>query len=845
MKLSKKLSSGFSLLLIILIFTSGFAFYNFIQTNDQVKAIGTVTIPSLIKSEDLAKNTLLALNREKDFLLAKNPAKRAEAITALDEVNQHLQQRIRKTFSTVQSNQVEILLAATENFKKLYRTLATQLTQSDELNHKLYETNKKLVNILSQYSSHRDEYLSHQLNALNEIKNFKNLYKSMKLTTSQILNNPTIDKKSLLNKARKEQMTLRSHTSKVAKHLKKESDQKLAGNIKNEIKKFSRALKKYVTAYTKTPNDQNKQNNTRQAASDIEAKIDTLINQLYEIQQNDIDTSKKAVKQISLLEYLLPETQIANLLYQLNQNSQNITHLTETVNQSLIAATELAKHTMNTEGKSVIQQIIAGIKEYQSLLKEWQTLNQTISTQTNTELNAAISTILTHVDATVNESTQLTSDTITNIIRNSEQAMTLILITSLAGLIFGIILAFILIRSIVRPVLFVTRSMDIISEKVEGITNIMYHKLALNDWSEELQLIEVDPEIHQKSLLYAKHSDEVGQAVRAQIDISASVNKAGEAINQVITEVNQVLGTVVQTVDKVTNSSHHLEAASKELADGAIRQASSLEEITSSLQEMNHKVEQNAAGASKARDLAQEATNAGTDGNKKMKLLVDKMHEINDATGEITKIIHTIDDIAFQTNLLALNAAVEAARAGQHGKGFSVVAEEVRNLASRSAKAAGETGQLIDNVVRKIIQGNTMVNDTASVLSEIVEYSEEVTSLSGTVADASAEQSSGVSQIHAALDQVDSITQRNAASAEETASSSQELNFYSESLQKITGNFILKDLNAEELSDSEEDYEPDNEPPDNEELDATRHLLPSDNGNTPQNLNDQWEMNTD
>ena len=845
MKLSKKLSSGFSLLLIILIFTSGFALYNFLQTNNQVKSIGTVTIPNLIKSEDLSKNTLIALNREKDFLLTKNPAKREEAITTLDAASQLLQKQIKQTFSAEEGDKAEILLAETESFKHLYRTLSTQLTRSDELNHKLYTTNEELIKIISNYSNHRDEYLSHQLNALNEINNFKKLYRSMKLTTSQLLNNPTIDKKKLLNQARKEQMALRSNTSKVAKYLKKKSDQQLATEIKTKIKEFSRALKQFVTAFTKTPDNKKKQDETRQAANAIESRIDTLIDKLYEIQQQDIATSKNAIKQISLLEYLLPETQITNLLYQITQNNKNMKLLTKTVGKSLQATTELTKHTMNAEDQAIIKQLINGIQEYQSLLKEWQSLNKIITTQTNTELNAAITAILTHVDSTVTENTEHTATTITGIIKNSEQAMTLIIVTSLGGLIFGIILAFILIRSIVRPVLFVTRSMDVISEKVENITNIMHNKLALNDWSEELLLSETDPKIHQQSVLYAKHTDEIGQAVRAQLKISSSVNKAETAINQVITEVNQVLGNVVQTVAEVTNSSHHLEAASKELADGATRQASSLEEITSSLQEMNHKVEQNATGASKARDLAQEATNAGSTGNEKMKLLVDKMHEINAATGEITKIIHTIDDIAFQTNLLALNAAVEAARAGEHGKGFSVVAEEVRNLASRSAKAAGETGALIDNVVKQITQGNTMVNETASVLSEIVKYSEEVTSLSGTVAAASSEQSAGVSQIHSALDQVDRITQRNAASAEETASSSQELNFFSENLDKITSNFILQDLPTE--NESEEDG--------GEELniaakkpdDPAQIYLPHtpDTTSTLKNIDNNWGMKSD
>ncbi len=811
MKLSKKLSSGFSLILIILIFTSGFAFYNFTKTNNQVKSIRSTTIPHLINSEYLSKNTLIALNLEKDFLLARSATDRENTIAELNRSTLKLKQWIseQKNQNNLESS---ALLQEISNFETLYQKLSEQLGARDNLNDKLYETNDRLIKILAEYSAQRDEFLSYQLNALNELHNLQELYKTMKLTTSQLLNNPTMDKNKLLAQARKEQMKLRSNTSKVENYLKKASDLTLADNLKDAIKVYSRTLKQFVTAYTAPAKDSKKIEQAKNNASKAEDEVDKLINNLYEIQDKDIGTSKSAITAITRLEYLLPETQIINLGYQISQNKENLNKLVATVDKSLKNAEELSNHTMNQKDTATVADIIQGIKLYQKQFQDWKILNDSISTDTSIALNAAIANILKQTGSTVDHNTDLTFQTIDNIVSNSEQAMTLIIITSLCGLIIGIVLAVVLIRTIVKPVIFVTMAMDIISDKVQSITNIMYDKLAVNNWSEELIINETDPDVRRQALIYARRPDEIGQAVSSQIAISESVRKASEAINQVIEDVNGVLSEVVQTVANVATSSHHLESASKELADGATRQASSLDEITASLTDMNRQVEQNANGASKARDLSIEATDAGSKGNEKMKILVAKMNEINSATGEITKIIKTIDDIAFQTNLLALNAAVEAARAGQHGKGFAVVAEEVRNLAARSAKAAGETGSLIENVVKQINSGNTMVGDTASVLAEIVGYSQEVTDLSSTVAAASSEQSERVSEINTALDQVDGITQRNAASAEETASSSQELNFYADNLEKLTCRFILKPSEQEEYSAAADLTEPEDDP---------------------------------
>ncbi|MFA6448321.1 MAG: methyl-accepting chemotaxis protein [bacterium] len=239
--------------------------------------------------------------------------------------------------------------------------------------------------------------------------------------------------------------------------------------------------------------------------------------------------------------------------------------------------------------------------------------------------------------------------------------------------------------------------------------------------------------------------------------------------------INRVIEGLLECSDQVTSASSQVASSSQSLAGGASEQASSLEETSSSLEEMASMTRQNALNADQANKLAGQAREAAEHGNEATKRMLDAMAKISDSASQTSKIIKTIDEIAFQTNLLALNAAVEAARAGEAGKGFAVVAEEVRNLAQRAGDAARNTAALIEGSVSNTSNGTKIADELAKALSDITTSSTKVAELGAEVAAASKEQSQGIDQVNIAVNQMDKVTQQNASSAEESAAAAEEM----------------------------------------------------------------------
>jgi methyl-accepting chemotaxis protein len=261
-------------------------------------------------------------------------------------------------------------------------------------------------------------------------------------------------------------------------------------------------------------------------------------------------------------------------------------------------------------------------------------------------------------------------------------------------------------------------------------------------------------------------------------------------IRSITKPVKRIIDGLNEGADQVASASSQVSSASQELAEGSSEQAASIEETSSSLEEMSSMTKQNAEHAGQADNLMQETNQVVNHSAETMNQLTSSMEEISTASEETSKIIKTIDEIAFQTNLLALNAAVEAARAGEAGAGFAVVADEVRNLAMRAAEAARNTADLIEGTVKKVRDGSDLVNRTNEAFIQVAESSSKVGDLVGEIAAASNEQAQGIEQVNTAVAEMDKVTQRNAANAEESASASEEMSAQAEQMKAIVGEMV-------------------------------------------------------
>ncbi len=364
------------------------------------------------------------------------------------------------------------------------------------------------------------------------------------------------------------------------------------------------------------------------------------------------------------------------------------------------------------------------------------------------------------------------------------------LLASIVTILLMIGLSLFIVKQITQPV---NEMIKGIGQMVKGDMNVKINTTSRDEIGHMAMALSEMADIQkQRALLTESISN---GNLNHDVGVASDQDVLGKALFKMVQNLNKVLHQVRIVSAQVTDGASHISGYSQTLSQGASEQAASLQEITSSMLQIGQQTQINAENAKNANQLASDTKQTAENGNQKMKHMITAMNDINDSGRAIAKIIKTIDDIAFQTNLLALNASIEAARAGKHGKGFSVVAQEVRNLASKSANAASDTAEMIDGVIKKLDTGTLLFRETANALEDILTYISKVAVLVNEISVASNEQAQGISQINVGLSQIEQVTQHNTANAEQTASATVELSHHADRLTKLLLQFKLTNSN--------------------------------------------------
>lgn len=274
-------------------------------------------------------------------------------------------------------------------------------------------------------------------------------------------------------------------------------------------------------------------------------------------------------------------------------------------------------------------------------------------------------------------------------------------------------------------------------------------------------------------------------------------DRFGYVMQGMIESLNHVIGELNEAAGQVESGAIEISSSSLALSDGALHQSMAIKDIAGAMSLIGEMTGTNAENAAKATELSMDTTGMVKSGVRSMDELVVAMNSIRESGDIVTKIIATIDSIAFQTNLLALNAAIEAARAGKHGKGFAVVAQEVRNLASRCARAASESSELLAGSVEKVQKCNVMSEKTTQVLKEIEKGMVHLSGFIGDIASSSYEQAQSIAKVNMNLDRIKAVTEQNTSNSEETSAASEQLSVQASHLRSIVGQFKISKYSGE------------------------------------------------
>ncbi len=370
------------------------------------------------------------------------------------------------------------------------------------------------------------------------------------------------------------------------------------------------------------------------------------------------------------------------------------------------------------------------------------------------------------------------------------------LLVALAACIIVMLVSLFTIKRTFKPLTHLSSAMN----QIGAAGNLVFSKEVMESaqktasWKNEIGVCAKAFESTLKRLRYLENTLKAITAGDLSVDVEvlSDRDEIGSAISGLVEQLNALFARMFSGSERVSASAGRVADGAQGLASGAQRQSATIGELSGSIAEITEKTRTNASKADQAAKLAETIKSNAEKGCRQMDDMTRAVKDINDASQTISKVIKTIDDIAFQTNILALNAAVEAARAGQHGKGFAVVAEEVRNLATKSAEAAKDTEKLIADSRAKAELGARISGDMSLSLEEIVQGISESSSLIREIANATEGQTFDITRINTGIDQVAKIVGQNNASALESAGASEEMNGQADILLGLISRFRLK-----------------------------------------------------